>query len=82
MTEKHLSKLVRESENFLSKHKRHKVQAPRCADSFYFNLWCVTCEKDISVRVTQGAIRDRAFKGKYGSEISMNTKRKGGDVHE
>lgn len=37
MSEKQLSKLVRESEKFLSKHKGHKVEAPWCADSFYFN---------------------------------------------
>jgi hypothetical protein len=44
------SKLVRETKKFLSEHKGHKVEAPPCADSFYFNLWCVTCEKEISVR--------------------------------
>jgi hypothetical protein len=60
MTEKHLSKLVRESQKFILKHKGHKVEAPRCADCFYFSLWCVTCEKEISVR-GKTRVKSRSF---------------------
>ena len=49
MNKSQRSNLVRKSEKFLLKHKGHKIEAPRCVDSFYFNLWCVTCEKEISV---------------------------------
>jgi hypothetical protein len=64
MAEKELSQLVRKSEGFLLKHQGHQVEAPRCADSFYFNLWCVTCERRISARGRQGSSRDRVFKDK------------------
>jgi hypothetical protein len=50
MNESRRSKVVKEIEKFLLKHKGHTVEVPPCADPFYFNLWCVTCEKEISVR--------------------------------
>jgi hypothetical protein len=60
MTEKQPSQLARESAKFLSKHKGHRVEAPPCADSFYFNLWCVTCERGISGR-GKARVKRRSF---------------------
>lgn len=38
-------KLVRAAEKFIQKHLGHEIEASS-SELHYFNLWCVTCEKD------------------------------------